>query len=88
MKRHTQGWCLVGDPVLNGKHCLTSHVNQAFSLVMLDLCLQVEAMYRQHSGMLKEDRYLTEARENILANVAWLARNSAPACAWLQARNL
>ena len=50
--------------------------------------LQVEELYQQHAGMLKEERYLTEAKENIAANVAWIAHNTAPACAWLQSRSL
>ena len=45
-------------------------------------------MYTEHAAMLKEDRYLTEAKESIAANVAWLSQNSAPACAWLGARGL
>ncbi|KAK9805996.1 hypothetical protein WJX73_002376 [Symbiochloris irregularis] len=47
---------------------------------------QVESVYQQHAAALQEERYLTEAKESIVANIAWLSRNAAPACAWLSAR--
>lgn len=59
-----------------------------YGLLLNTTLLQVEALYQEHAAMLREQRYLTEAKESIAAHIAWLQRNSGAVCTWLEMRGV
>lgn len=45
--------------------------------------MQVEALFREHQEIFKEESYRDDAVQSIRNNVRWLASNGAAVCAWL-----
>ena len=45
--------------------------------------MQVEALFKEHQDIFKEESYRDDAVQSIHNNVRWLASNGAAVCAWL-----
>ena len=45
-------------------------------------------VFNAHKDMLKEPRWLADARQGIETNVQWLERNADPTCQWLASQDL
>lgn len=51
--------------------------------MMTKKCLQVEALFEEHSKYLTEPRLLEAAREAIQSNMRWMSANTEAVCKWL-----